>query len=108
MRRRNLLVALLSATCALLGTSFAQKQAIPKSLAKDSPAKVAIAQENVKELLLLMDTNKNGKISKQEWLKFMEAEFDRLDQNKKGELDPEELRQSRLSVGHVHFADTGK
>jgi len=35
-----------------------------------------------------MDTDKNGKISKQEWMKFMEAEFDRLDKNKTGELSP--------------------
>jgi hypothetical protein len=32
-----------------------------------------------RQWLLLMDTNENGKISKQEWTKFMEAEFDRLD-----------------------------
>jgi hypothetical protein len=30
-------------------------------------------------LLLLMDTNQNGRISKQEFMTFMEAEFDRLD-----------------------------
>jgi Ca2+-binding EF-hand superfamily protein len=42
-------------------------------------------------LLLLMDTDKSGKISKQEWMTFMEAEFDRLDKDKKGELDVREL-----------------
>ena len=41
--------------------------------------KTALAEANAKELLLLMDTDKTGKISKQEWMKFMEAEFDRLD-----------------------------
>jgi Ca2+-binding EF-hand superfamily protein len=45
-------------------------------------------------LLLLMDTDKSGKISKQEWMKFMEAEFDRLDKDKKGQLDAKELEQS--------------
>jgi hypothetical protein len=35
-------------------------------------------------LLLLIDTDESGKIFKQEWLKFMEAEFDRLDKDKKG------------------------
>ena len=44
-----------------------------------------------KELLLLIDTEKKGKISKQEWMRFMEAEFDRLDKAKNGELDVEEL-----------------
>lgn len=50
-----------------------------------------MASEKVKELLALMDTDKNGTISKQQWMKFMEAEFDRLDKNKKGEVDPKEV-----------------
>jgi hypothetical protein len=53
-----------------------------------------------------MDTDKNGKVSKQEYMKFMEAEFDRLDTNKNGELDPRELAQSRVRVSR--FANVGK
>ena len=45
-----------------------------------------------------MDTDKNGKISKQECMKFMEAEFDKLDKDKNGELDAKELTQSSLRV----------
>jgi Ca2+-binding EF-hand superfamily protein len=45
-----------------------------------------------------MDTDKNGKISKQEWMKFMEAEFERLDTNHDGELDVKELTESRMRV----------
>ena len=53
--------------------------------------------------MLLIDTDKSGKISKQEWMKFMEAEFDRLDKDKKGQLDAKELEQSKLRVSHpVH------
>jgi hypothetical protein len=100
--RRYLLIALLGAT-ALVGTAFAQKAATPKQPTKDS-----LAEENAKELLLLMDTDKNGKISKQEWMKFMEAEFDTLDKDKKGELDRTELLQSTVSVKHVRYADLGK
>jgi Ca2+-binding EF-hand superfamily protein len=55
-----------------------------------------------------MDTDKNGKISKQEWMKFMEAEFDRLDKNKTGELSPQELVQSKVSVSQKPFAAAGK
>jgi hypothetical protein len=40
-------------------------------------------------------------------MKFMEAEFDRLDQDKKGELDPRELQRSSLSVSH-YPRDVGK
>jgi Ca2+-binding EF-hand superfamily protein len=47
-----------------------------------------------------MDTDKSGKISKEEWMKFMEAEFDRLDKDKKGLLDAKELAQSKLRVSH--------
>ena len=63
---------------------------------------LAEATEAAKQLLLLMDTDKNGKISKQEWMTFMEAEFDRLDTNHDGELDPKELLESRMrSRAHV-------
>jgi hypothetical protein len=43
---------------------------------------------------------------KQEWMKFMEAEFDRLDKNKSGELDAKELAQSKLQVSP--FCKSGK
>jgi Ca2+-binding EF-hand superfamily protein len=48
-------------------------------------------QQNVKELVLLMDTDKNGKISEQDWMRFMEAELDRSDKNGKGELETREM-----------------
>ncbi len=52
----------------------------------------------MEQLLLLIDTNKTGRVTKQEWMKFMEGEFDRLDKNKSGELDAKELAQSSLRV----------
>jgi hypothetical protein len=57
-------------------------------------------------LLLLIDTDKNGKIFRQEWIKFMEVEFDRLDTAKNGQLDIKELAQSRFRASH--FASVGK
>ncbi len=59
---------------------------------------LAAATEAARELLLVIDTNKSGKISKQEWMKFMEVEFDRLDTDHKGQLDVEELTKSRIRV----------
>jgi len=88
-------IAALVATWAMLGTALAQRQAFPKP-----QDKLALGENEVKQLLLLMDTNENGKISKQEWMKFMEAEFDRLDKDKKGQLDTKELEQSKLRVSH--------
>lgn len=89
-------IAVLVLTWVLLGNAVAQRQAVPK--AQD---KLALGEPEVKQLLLLMDTDKSGKISKEEWMKFMEAEFDRLDKDKKGQLDAKELEQSKLRVSHL-------
>jgi hypothetical protein len=74
--------------------------------AKSAPAyspqspEVATGEVDIKQLLLLMDTDKNGKISKKEFMDFMEAEFDRLDTDKNGELDVKELEKSQLTSTH--------
>jgi hypothetical protein len=104
LRRANTpwLVAVLAvvvAIWALLGTVVAQKQATPKP-----QDKLALGEAEVKQLLLLMDTDKNGKISKQEWMSYMEAEFDRLDKDKSGDLDAKDLRESTLRVSHFTTA----
>jgi hypothetical protein len=39
-----------------------------------------------------------GKVSKEEWMKFVGAEFDRLDTDHKGRLDVNELTQSRVRM----------
>jgi hypothetical protein len=44
-------------------------------------------------LLLFMHTDNDGKVSKQEFMSFMEAEFDRLDKKKEEKLDVKELTQ---------------
>ena len=106
LRRTNIVwfivvIAVLVATWALLGTAVAQRAATPKP-----QDKLALGEAEVKQLLLLMDTDKNGKISKEEWMKFMEAEFDRLDKDKSGDLDAKDLTQSKLRVSH--FVGVGK
>ena len=104
MTRRNLVAtAVPSAIVAFLGYAIAQKASVPKK-----PDKAAIAEDHAMELLFLIDVDKNGKVSKQEWMKFMEAEFDRLDEGKKGELYPQELMRSRLRVSHKATAAVGK
>jgi hypothetical protein len=100
-RRTNILwavaiVAVLAALWSMPGTAPAQTTAsAPKPLDK-----LAIGEAEVTQLLLLMDTDKNGKISKKEFMAFMDAEFERLDKDKSGELDAKELRQSKLRVSH--------
>jgi EF hand len=85
------LIAVVVATGAMLGNAVAQKASVPKP-----ENKLAIGVAQIKELVLLMDTDRNGKISKQEYMTFMGAEFDRLDKNKSGDLDVKELKRSRL------------
>ena len=103
MTPRRVFLFVTIAITVLAMVTIAQKASVPKQPTKDS-----MAQQNVKELLLLMDTDRNGKISKQEWMKFMEAEFDSLDKDKKGELDRKELLQSTVTVKHARPADVGK
>lgn len=104
MTKRLPLIASLVAGLVLLATGFTQtRTSSPKQ-----PDKLAIATENARQLLLLMDTDKNGKISKKEWMKFMSEEFDRLDKDKSGELDPKELLESRVTTKHVSPELQGK
>ena len=58
--------------------------------------------------MLLVGTGKDGKIGKQECIKFMEAEFDRLDIKTNSELDLKELRQSIVSVRRFRSPGLGK
>ena len=88
--------------CAIVATFAAatmHRAVIAQKVDKSIPKverNLVLGEDDVKDLLLLMDTDKNGKISKQEFMRFMEAEFDRLDKDKSGELDITELAQSRI------------
>ena len=55
------------------------------------------ADPQVKQLLSLMDQDRNGKVSRAEFMAFMAAEFDRLDVNKDGELDVNVLSGLRVT-----------
>jgi len=66
------------------------------AIAADNNQKVDAGVPATKQLLLLMDTDKNGKVSKQEFMSFMEAEFNKLDVNRDGELDVHELTQLQV------------
>lgn len=96
-RRKSLLTVLAASALALAAGLLAQK--VDKS-PNQKERSLELAEEEVKQLLLLMDADKSGKISRQEYLNFMAAEFDRLDTDKSGELDVKELAQSRLRVSH--------
>jgi hypothetical protein len=86
-------IAVSVVTGTMIVNASAQKASVPKP-----QNKLAIGEEGIKQLLPLMDSDKNGLVSKQEFMKFMEAEFVRLDKEKKGELNVKELTQSNLTA----------
>jgi Ca2+-binding EF-hand superfamily protein len=51
------------------------------------------AATNVVQLLRLMDKDKNDAVSKDEFMEYMSQTFDRLDVNKSGQLERNELRR---------------
>ncbi|HEV7968334.1 MAG TPA: EF-hand domain-containing protein [Candidatus Acidoferrales bacterium] len=57
---------------------------------------LALGETQEHRLLFLVDKDGDGTISKDEFLKFMDAEFDRLDTDKDGKLDADELKQLRV------------
>jgi len=93
MNRRKSLWSAAAAMVLTAGIAAAQKE---DKIVNRKERSIALGEEEVKQLLLLMDTDKNGKISRQEYMNFMAAEFDRLDKDKSGELDVKELAQSQL------------
>ena len=98
---RIVMLVMLVASGPMVGTAFTRQDAPPKP-----PDKLAFGRGQVKQLMLLIGPDENGKISKEEWMKFMEAEFDRLDKGESGVLDVRELVQSQSRIGP--FASMGK
>ena len=95
------MLIVLVASGSMLRTAFTRQDAPPKP-----PDKLTLGHDEVKQLLLLIGTDKYGKISKEKWMNFMEAEFDRLDKDKSGEIDAKELVRSRFPTRP--FASVGK
>jgi hypothetical protein len=87
------MLTVLAALGMVLCSATAQKMPLPQP--QDN---LAMGEDQVRQLLLLMPTDKKGLVSRQEYMKFMEAEFNRLDKGKRGELDARNLAQSNLSA----------
>jgi len=82
-------------------TLMASACVAPQSgVTQNAPAPQQQADYNAKQLLLLMDKDQNGKVSRPEFMRFMSAEFDQLDVNHDGELDVNELTALHFGVGH--------
>jgi Ca2+-binding EF-hand superfamily protein len=90
-----IVAGLLAAGTIAVSVSPAQNATTPPPPAKREK-NVKAGEKEAKKLLMLMDKDQNGKVSKQEFMNFMEAEFERLDVDKNGELDVKELTQARV------------
>ena len=76
---------------ALLTTALVAGAATTPALAVNARG-VAAGETLARQMLMLMDTDKNGQVSRDEWMRFMAAEFDRLDVDHSGYLTVRELR----------------
>jgi hypothetical protein len=94
------------ATILAIAVFFAAGSFITTAVSADVPAaadgtKLKAALTPLAKLLVLMDTDKIGKVSKEEYMKFMEAEFDFADKNKDGQLlDPVETNNLVFRLNH--------
>jgi Ca2+-binding EF-hand superfamily protein len=66
-------------------------------VSKQKEKNLAAGEAEAKRLVLLMDRDQNGKVSKDEFMKFMDEEFTLLDVNKDGQLDVREMMKSRFT-----------
>ncbi len=73
----------------------------PHSQAAFAASKRALAagEESTRRLIRLMDKDKNGVVSKEEFLEFMSKEFDRLDVNRNEQLERREMMRAMCRGG---------
>jgi hypothetical protein len=107
MRREHLCRFVGLAGAALLVSGVWMEKAAARGGASPPHDRVALGENEVKNLVLLMDQDKNGKVSRQEFMNFMQAEFKRLDNDNSGELDVKELKESQIRPSKT-FLSAGK
>jgi hypothetical protein len=107
--RKPIFVAIASVVLLAAGISVRSAWAREDSLPSRPPSPAVLGQQEVTQLLFLLDQDRNGMVSKKEFMNFMSAEFDRLDKDKSGELDVKELRRSQLEASRPQtFSSVGK
>jgi hypothetical protein len=101
MLRRHTLALASLAISTLLAAGTAIGTALARDASRPRQDNVAMGTEEITRVLPLIEQDKNGKISKQAFMSYMEAEFERLDKDKTGALDVKELTQSGLRVSRA-------
>jgi Ca2+-binding EF-hand superfamily protein len=79
---------------AMIAASFVISTISTAALAVSKHTATA-AGKDVRTLVRMMDKDQNGSVSKDEFMEFMGKEFDRLDVDKNGSLQPAEIRSMR-------------
>ena len=77
---------------AVIGVSLIVGSASTSAFAQSKRTSAA-ATRDVSQLMRMMDKDMNGAVSKDEFMQFMSQTFDRLDINRSGQLERNELRR---------------
>lgn len=89
-----------------VGTAWARGENLSQ------PHAPAVAgEEQVKQLILLLDqtSQRNGTVSKEDLMKFVSAEFDRLEHDRSGDVDVRDVDTPAAREGQpVTFSSVGK
>lgn len=80
---------------ALIGISLLIGAASTTAIAQSRKTRAA-ASRDVSQLLRMMDKDQNGVVSKEEFMDFMSQTFDRIDINKSGALERNELQRMTI------------
>ena len=73
------------------------EQASPSAF-KASKRTAAVAASDVRRLMRLMDKDRNGSVSRDEFMQFMSKAFDRFDTNKSGALESGEVSNNSFPI----------
>jgi Ca2+-binding EF-hand superfamily protein len=78
----------------LVGSLSTSAFAVSKHTARTASS----TDSNARQLLRMMDADRNGTVSKDEFLQYMSQTFDRRDVNKSGQLERNELSTSKRTA----------
>jgi EF hand domain-containing protein len=67
-----------------------------------------VADAGVRRLLRLMDKDKNGTVSRREFMRFLTQRFDLLDRNGNRSLEPEEMQAMKIPTWVVRWPSLTK
>lgn len=87
MRKRTSLLLVVVAAVALIAVCATLRTAAAREPGSKRLDNYALGVDQVKQLLVLMDADNNGKVSKQEFMSYMDTEFGRLDKDENGQVD---------------------